>query len=54
MKNLIDLKKVHDWKCVQECCCSITTVGTNFIVDEKELLDRFSCMKECFEEKLKE
>jgi len=32
----------------------ITTVGTNCIGDEKELLYRFSCMKEYFEEKLKE
>ena len=48
------LKKVHDWKYVQECCCSISTVGTNWIVVKKELLHRFSCMKEYFEEKLKE
>jgi len=39
------LKKVHDWQCVQECCCSITTVGTNCIVDETELLQQI-CMCE--------
>jgi len=32
----------------------VTTVGTNCVVDAKELLYIFSCMKEYFEEKLKE
>lgn len=49
----ISLKKVRDWKCVQEYYCFIKTVVTNFTVVQ-ELFEECSYLKKYCEGKLKE